>query len=866
MKKIAIIVKRLNIKGGTQRQSLALAFELNKRGYEVVLYTFLFSKKDTFEELLDGIKVVSLSLGRDNYGTGIKRPYFDYLFKIYQENEMSRRLALMIDKDTDILNPHDQISYKVATYFKKYVKNIPSVWTMNDIPSRSFGYWKENKIDSRIRKSLFTRLFYFLVDLIENWRFVSKQNRIIVLDEWNKGIVYRYFRKKADVVRSGVDIEKFSFQKRKPLNDRTVFLFMNGIFFPHRRFEDAMYTVKILIDKGFDIKLRIAGDYENNKKYFEKLKKLGVELIVEDRVIFLGKMSELDLINEYKKNDIFIFPNYLQTWGLAVFEAMASGMPVIVSRGAGAHEVLTHCKNAIIINSKSPEEIVDAVVSMIDDKELFSKIGHDGREFVEKNMSWGKYTDEMLRVFEEEFKKPKMIKDNNNFSFSKKFISGEAHYGFWNLIAKGFGFGNTFFIIASLTLYQYGGFRLLLSFYGLLSDSIGLGGGVVGNDIVRFVGEKKEDKAKKLFYEYNRLRVFVGISLWAIVFFGAPILSFKYQPDFINFLQILSFLILSETLLAILRSLLKLRLTFAAIASQVAVNRFLQFFILLLFFTFSNIGIKEVLISLLVAHFLSTIYLLPAAFKAHRHWENIKLSKEKILFKLFASYGKWEIFRQFLSKFTNRIKPWLIKLFVSTEAVAVYGVATSMVDVFDSLSKTNTLATLIPRRIHDKEQSRKIFTYGIKYFTFFSFILMLAGLVIAPIAINLFFKQYIVSLAFFYILMLGIVIQPFWRMVDMYLVTLRKQKFFFARTFSRSILSFVLLLLLLPIFGLWGVVFIDIFIPLSMVYVGYRYLVNREPWLKPNLKLLSSFTKEDKEIIKAMYGNFISLFKAKFHF
>jgi len=58
--KIAIIVKKLNIKGGTQRQALSLAKELKKLGHEIKLYTFFYSNENCYADLLEGFEVIVL--------------------------------------------------------------------------------------------------------------------------------------------------------------------------------------------------------------------------------------------------------------------------------------------------------------------------------------------------------------------------------------------------------------------------------------------------------------------------------------------------------------------------------------------------------------------------------------------------------------------------------------------------------------------------------------------------------------------------------------------------------------------------------------------------------------------------------------
>ena len=403
--KIAIIVRKLNVRGGTQRLALMLARELALRGHSVTLYTFAFDRANCFPELLEGRGVISLSSAPQYQRRGffLINPFFSVLGFIH-ENRAAKKLSQLIDADTDILNPHDQVSYRVAAYFKKRKPYVPSVWTMNDLPTKAFSFLREKEIHPLLRMDAAKALMVRLLDWYDYMRFIRIQDRIIVLDNRDKEWVKIFFNKDAEVIRIGIDSSAFSYIPREHMIGKKVRLLMNGIFFPHRRFEDGIEALKILMDKGFDVSLTIIGDF-TNKKYTEDVRDIIVRSGLEMYVRLLGKVSEETLRNAYREHDIFLFPNHLQSWGIAVFEAMASGCPVIVSKTAGASEVLTDGVHALLVNPKSPEEIADAVKRLVDDVELYQKLSKNGRLFVEHNLTWERYTDDMMKVFADVMRK-----------------------------------------------------------------------------------------------------------------------------------------------------------------------------------------------------------------------------------------------------------------------------------------------------------------------------------------------------------------------------------------------------------------------------------------------------------------------------
>lgn len=391
---IALIVRRLNVKGGTQRQVLSLARELKKMGHRVKLYAVFYEPEKCYADLLDGLEVVSLGQ------TSLKSERFNFLRNFFYEHKIAKKLALLISPDTHILNPHDQLSFKAAYYYKKCVKNIASVWNVNDVPLLRWGYVRRREVDNNFSQSFIKRVLYFLFDWYDYLKFMRVQDKIITLNDFSKYLFKKYFGRDCVVIRSGLDAELFQYKERPPPS-KNMRLLTSGILMPHRRFEDSIRAVKILFDRGYQPSLTIIGDYKSDPVYYSKLVQLAKELGVSNSVHFIGGVSEADLVKAYWEHDIFIFQHHLQSYGLAAFEAASTGLPVIVSRTAGFHEVMTNHENALFIRPKNPEDIAGRVQELVDNPGLYAKISEAGSSFVRANFSWQKYAEDILRVFKE---------------------------------------------------------------------------------------------------------------------------------------------------------------------------------------------------------------------------------------------------------------------------------------------------------------------------------------------------------------------------------------------------------------------------------------------------------------------------------
>lgn len=404
--KIALIESKLNGRGGSQRQIIGYARAFQQLGHEVTLYTIHYDKEKCFSDMLDGLRVVVLP-GGFQVPHPMKIPglgFLNYLRYSHAESNAARRLAFLIDRNTDILNAHDRLGFRVATFYKRFVRNIPSVIMMSDILTKSWKAWRKEQFDHTLKRSLPRGFFYWLVDAYEVHKFITPHEGMTVLDNRTRDWARDYFGTQAVVVRSGLDINNFSFISRNGCVSKRVRVLVAGIFFLHRRYEDLVQAVKLLADQGYDATLSIVGNYTTSheyREYHKRLRKLVEDLGIETRVTFYGEVSEEDLRQSYHTHDIYVSPNHLQSWGLAVFEAMASGLPVVVSRTAGASEILQNGENALIVDPKSPEQIASAVKRLIDDPQLYVKMAHAGRKLTEERVSWECCAKATLSVFED---------------------------------------------------------------------------------------------------------------------------------------------------------------------------------------------------------------------------------------------------------------------------------------------------------------------------------------------------------------------------------------------------------------------------------------------------------------------------------
>jgi glycosyltransferase involved in cell wall biosynthesis len=109
------------------------------------------------------------------------------------------------------------------------------------------------------------------------------------------------------------------------------------------------------------------------------------KLSLENIVVFYGTTNDLPPI--YNAADIFIMLSDSEAGSVALLEAMASGIPVIVSRSGGFTEIVNP-KNGIVINHENPVEIVNSISKLASSTSVRLNLGKKGCEFIRKKYSW----------------------------------------------------------------------------------------------------------------------------------------------------------------------------------------------------------------------------------------------------------------------------------------------------------------------------------------------------------------------------------------------------------------------------------------------------------------------------------------------
>lgn len=140
-----------------------------------------------------------------------------------------------------------------------------------------------------------------------------------------------------------------------------------GRLAPEKHFENVFPAAKALRQAGIDFAWHVIGDGPERSK----LEALIAENDLKDHVILDG--SKTNPYPYMKYADLFVHPSYVESQGLTVLEAMALGVPCVVTKSRGPCEFIEDGINGLL-TEQSPESLTEEVLAILNDKKLYQHI------------------------------------------------------------------------------------------------------------------------------------------------------------------------------------------------------------------------------------------------------------------------------------------------------------------------------------------------------------------------------------------------------------------------------------------------------------------------------------------------------------
>jgi len=188
--------------------------------------------------------------------------------------------------------------------------------------------------------------------------------------------------------------------------------------FGRRDVINLLFVGRLEPEKGLEFLFSAMRDFNDNSSVPCNLTIVGTaqkgsegkEIIIRERARQLGLSDSItwkgyvaygnDLLNIYRNADIFVLPSLAEGIPKVLYEAMATGVPIICSKVGGIPDVITHSKNGLLISPGSSTELYSAIQELAGSPNLRATLIQAGFETVREHTS-EKARDQIVRILEQ---------------------------------------------------------------------------------------------------------------------------------------------------------------------------------------------------------------------------------------------------------------------------------------------------------------------------------------------------------------------------------------------------------------------------------------------------------------------------------
>ncbi|MGB8953578.1 MAG: glycosyltransferase family 4 protein [Candidatus Aminicenantales bacterium] len=240
-------------------------------------------------------------------------------------------------------------------------------------------------------------------NFISRRKYTKNIDAIIAISEGVKQVLVQggIASERVEVIPSGIDFTPFEEVATRDFLRREFAVapddFLVGIVAhleDHKGHRYLIEATRILKEHTPKIKLIIVGKGSLRMELTKQVKRLQVE----DLVFFLGFREDIPQI--LASLDVFVLSSYLEGMGSSLLDAMASRLPVVATRVGGIPEVVLHGKTGLLVSTRNPAALAQAILKLYNDRRLARKLGEEGYEVVHRKYSAAAMAGRVIELYE----------------------------------------------------------------------------------------------------------------------------------------------------------------------------------------------------------------------------------------------------------------------------------------------------------------------------------------------------------------------------------------------------------------------------------------------------------------------------------
>ena len=202
-------------------------------------------------------------------------------------------------------------------------------------------------------------------------------------------------------VSNGVDLSDFKpgkasseiYKKYKILKDKKIVLYVGRVD-PEKKVGLVIEAFNKACAKVHNIQMVIVGDGVDKLR----LEKMVFGMGLNDRIQFLGRVLPPDLHELYRVGDVFATASEIETQGIVLIEAAASGLPLIAVNAGAVSEVCINNKNGFLCQPGDVYGISEAMIKILGNDAMRKKFGEESVKIATEH-DFEKTLDKFINIY-----------------------------------------------------------------------------------------------------------------------------------------------------------------------------------------------------------------------------------------------------------------------------------------------------------------------------------------------------------------------------------------------------------------------------------------------------------------------------------
>lgn len=222
-----------------------------------------------------------------------------------------------------------------------------------------------------------------ILDMLLVGRLLDSATRVLPLQETEqRNIVAISPNAKTIIVPNGAAIQYSGrLWNADALNRKTV-LFLARLH-PRKRVMFVIEAARLLMESGHKLRFRIVGPDGGDLVQAQQLVR---EYNLLEVVEFVGPLAQDQVVEEYVNSSLYVLPSVDEPFPMTVLEAMALGVPTIVTEGIHIRELL-ECHQAAMVVSPNPHSIAAGILEIFASSGLAMMLSENGKRLMAKELT-----------------------------------------------------------------------------------------------------------------------------------------------------------------------------------------------------------------------------------------------------------------------------------------------------------------------------------------------------------------------------------------------------------------------------------------------------------------------------------------------